>query len=348
MNLAAVAIGLLVAGRATAGALDPTNAPGPTMHTLEEIYQKVSWISPSVIGVTTVTNLVTVFNAGVARTGQTNSYIPGDDGTYQKGMAWPIPRFTVGDGIASNCVMDNLTGLMWLRNPDATGRDWTNAIDSCNALDGAGGRGGHTDWRLPNRKELESLIECRYFGPPLPNTIGTGQGAEGDPFIGIQAFESYWSSTAYAAITGAVWAISLYDGALVNINITSERCVWPVRTGQLANSHSSTNTSPMREINIINEDKGTIPAVSFNGLCALTPVKAGSFHLFITGGADGQLTDDGSGWLSGTVNIGGGVTVAVTGTINYDNGVYGVTAPVAAVNVIDKNVTITYTALAAP
>jgi len=106
---------------------------------------------------------------------------------------------------------------------------------------------------------------------------------------------------------------------------------------------SSTTVTTAGEVNVLNENKGTIPAVSFNGLCTLTPVKSGSFHLFITGGADGQLTDNGSGGLSGTVNIGGGVTLPASGTINYDNGAYGVICPVAAVNVIGKNVTITYT-----
>jgi hypothetical protein len=107
---------------------------------------------------------------------------------------------------------------------------------------------------------------------------------------------------------------------------------------------STTVTTPGEE-NVLNENKGSIPAVSFNGLCSLTPVKAGSFHLFITGGADGQLNDDGSGGLSGSVNIGGGVTVSASGTINYDNGAYGVVCPVSAQNVIGKNVTITYTRL---
>jgi len=40
MSVAVWAVGLLAAGRAMAGSLDPTNASGPTMHTLEEIYPK--------------------------------------------------------------------------------------------------------------------------------------------------------------------------------------------------------------------------------------------------------------------------------------------------------------------
>ena len=40
IRMAAVT-GLLMAGMARAGSLDPTNAPGPTMHTLEEIYEQL-------------------------------------------------------------------------------------------------------------------------------------------------------------------------------------------------------------------------------------------------------------------------------------------------------------------
>ena len=41
MSAAIVAVGILIGGRAAAGDLDPTNAPGPSMYSLEEIYQKL-------------------------------------------------------------------------------------------------------------------------------------------------------------------------------------------------------------------------------------------------------------------------------------------------------------------
>ncbi|MEI6516472.1 MAG: hypothetical protein WCO77_10865, partial [bacterium] len=49
--------------------------------------------------------------------------------------------------------------------------------------------------------------------------------------------------------------------------------------------------------------------------------------------------------LIGTVNIAGGDMVGASGTINYDNGAYGIVCPIEAGNVIGKNVTITYTQL---
>ncbi len=39
--LSVIAAGCLLTSRTLAGSLDPTNGPGPTMHTLEEIYQKL-------------------------------------------------------------------------------------------------------------------------------------------------------------------------------------------------------------------------------------------------------------------------------------------------------------------
>lgn len=117
-----IAMGFFVPGLAGAGDLDPPGTPDSTMHTLDEIYDKLELIDnklePAAPG-----------GAPVPRTGQTTSYAPGDDGDLQKGVAWPVPRFTDNE---DGTVTDNLTGLIWLTNadcPNAT-RNWASVFRS--------------------------------------------------------------------------------------------------------------------------------------------------------------------------------------------------------------------------
>ncbi len=126
--------------------------------------------------------------APVSKTGQTISYRTGDDGDYQAGVASPDPRFTDnGDGT----VTDNLTGLMWAKDANLGGvMIWNAAIDYANNLslggEGCGSSNTCTDWRLPNRFELESLLDLGN-SPAFPS---------GHPFLNF-AGTYYWSSTTY-------------------------------------------------------------------------------------------------------------------------------------------------------
>ncbi len=158
----------------------------------------------------------------------------GDDGTFAKGVAWPTPRFTVGTGISSNCVTDNLTGLMWLKNPDATLRGWWVALSYCTNLDGSVGLGGYKDWRLPNVRELLSLVDFRYAAPCVPNTAGTGQWTTGNPFMGIQTNRNYWSSTTYKNNANFTWGVDMSLGVTTSLNKFDGTgfYTWPVRGGQ--------------------------------------------------------------------------------------------------------------------
>lgn len=56
-----------------------------------------------------------------------------------------------GDGT----ITDLATGLMWQQSDDGTTRDWENALDYAESLTLA----GHDDWRLPNPKELHSILD---------------------------------------------------------------------------------------------------------------------------------------------------------------------------------------------
>jgi hypothetical protein len=171
--------------------------------------------------------------------------IVGQDGAVQAGVAWPVPRFIplvsrrndngAGGGMSRNgicdgseicdgTILDALTGLVWLRDafcqhfPNPT--DWPTALESVASLQsgycGLNDDSVAGDWRLPNVKELQSLIDFGQFGPALP---------VGHPFANVPSDSSptdqtnYWASTtavvapAFAAI-GYAWNIDLAFGII--------------------------------------------------------------------------------------------------------------------------------------
>ena len=210
---------LLAAGGVLAGDLTPPGPPGATMRTLQEIYDKLDDIDAKIEG----------GGAAVPMTGQTatvpiNPAPAGSDGDLQKGVAWPDPRFTDN---SNGTVTDNLTGLVWLKNANAFGtRTWANALADCAALkDGDHGlTDGSTagDWRLPNVRELHSLIDYGRFNPSLPS---------GHPFAGVQS-GSYWSSSTFADSTDVAWVVYLDFGYVYFGSKSATYYVWPVRGGQ--------------------------------------------------------------------------------------------------------------------
>ncbi|MFE8034209.1 DUF1566 domain-containing protein [Thiohalocapsa marina] len=209
------------AGTKRAGAFaEPAAAPGSTGHDLDDLYDLASERSRP------------------AKTGQTTSSATGDDGEIQAGVVWPDPRFTDnGDGT----VTDNLTGLIWLKNTNCFGtQPWTNALAKANALyDGCTDCGGADndcglvdsstagDWRLPNIKELQSLVDFGQDHPALPS---------GYPFLGVPTSidQSYhvWSSTSRADLTASAWYLNLRVGDVNNIGKSNLKYVLPVRGGQ--------------------------------------------------------------------------------------------------------------------
>ena len=146
----------------------------------------------------------------------------GQDGELQTGVADPSPRFTVlncAGLIATAVVTDNLTGLMWAADPSATAATWANALTTANDLTLC----GFTDWRLPNRKELRSLIN--YSSADNAATLN------GLGFGNVQA-DVYWSSSSYAGNAARAWIVGMSVGS-VNADVkTSSNFVWPVRAGQ--------------------------------------------------------------------------------------------------------------------
>ena len=163
----------------------------------------------------------TLVPSEIWKTGQTTSYASGDDGDLEKGVSWPAPRFIDHD---DETITDNLTGLMWAKNANLPNgeKTWQGALDYVKSINNGTGLGGHYDWRLPNRKELFSLIDRSRNSPALPSD---------STFQNVQA-GYYWSSTTYASNTDVAWVVSMWSGVVNNNNKSFDVYVWPVRSGQ--------------------------------------------------------------------------------------------------------------------
>jgi hypothetical protein len=118
--------------------------------------------------------------------------------------------------------------LIWLQRANCFyGRRWTDALSDANTL--ADGSCGLTDgsvagdWRLPNVKELQSLIDFGQFSPALP---------VGHPFFGVMSSGYYWSSTSYPYLPGWAWQVAANTGFVRQEYKTRTYAVWPVRGGQ--------------------------------------------------------------------------------------------------------------------
>jgi hypothetical protein len=165
--------------------------------------------------------------APVPKTGQTVSYATGDDGDLEEGVAWPSPRFITS---TTGIVTDALTGLVWLQDADCLGaRTWADALTQIENLNSGTNfgcdnytAGTFGDWRLPNVRELHSLIDYTQYSPALPS---------GHPFTGVRS-GAYWSSTTYADTTSYAWDVGLGYGNVYPGSKADADYVWPVRGGQ--------------------------------------------------------------------------------------------------------------------
>ncbi|MDL2121716.1 MAG: DUF1566 domain-containing protein [Deltaproteobacteria bacterium] len=127
-----IATALFLPGLVSAGDLEPSAAPGPTMKTLDEIPPTWSQKLDSTDGDPT--------------TGCNSS------------------RFECVMG--GEAVLDKETGLVWAKNANIVGtKTWLVAMIYCRTLIIAGRKG----WRLPTVEELASLVDTTQNSPVLPS-----------------------------------------------------------------------------------------------------------------------------------------------------------------------------------
>jgi len=176
--------------------------------------------------------------ARVPKTGQTSCYDPtgtgtgisctgtGQDGDLQKGL---VRSYTDnGDGT----ITDNLTGLIWEKKSDDgsihdkdTQYTWSDAFGVF--LNGPAGLNtvsfaGHNDWRLPNRFELESLVDLGQSNPSIDSifNVNCGANSSGNPGCLVANCSCtsvdtyYWSSTAIVLIPNFAWNVGFNIGGV--------------------------------------------------------------------------------------------------------------------------------------
>jgi len=131
-------------------------------------------------------------------------------------------------------VTDKRTGLMWQQCVDGlsgtscgTGSATTHAnfgaaLARATAVnnDSAGAGRGFSDWRVPNRNELASLVNLRCTSPAIQRSR----------FPGTPATSS-WTSTPLAT-AGLVWYVDFSDGNVAPSGSTGNRVLRLVRAGQ--------------------------------------------------------------------------------------------------------------------
>jgi serine protease len=165
--------------------------------------------------------------AAVLRTGQSQSYYPGDDGFMGTGAAAAAPRF-LDNG--DTTLTDTQTGLVWpaaaskmfsLACGEGGKRRWQDALDFVQCLNDTSFL-GYMDWRLPNTRELTSFTN--YGSSSLVDwraSVG---------FTGART-KSYWTSTTDAARANSAWTLSGKDGGRQRKKKSKKTLVWPVRGG---------------------------------------------------------------------------------------------------------------------
>lgn len=109
-----------------------------------------------------------------------------------------------GDGT----ITDTATGLVWQQDDSIDGMIWEDALAYAETLELA----GHDDWRLPNAKELQSIVDYTRspdtssspaLSPLFNSTSITNEGGAAD-------WPSYWSSTTHTNWTNQPGAAGAY------------------------------------------------------------------------------------------------------------------------------------------
>ena len=175
---------------------------------------------------------------GSVKLQSTGMYVPfaaNDDGSVEAGVPQTSSRM-IDNG--NGTVTDTMTGLVWLKQADCVNGTWTGALASVNTL--ASGQCGLSDgskagdWRMPNRKEMQSLQDreqnnhALYFNETFPSAT-QGFPTQNAIFSSMISLQYYWTSTTDAADTSQAWTVFSCDFGVYGIAKSSTGYTLAVR-----------------------------------------------------------------------------------------------------------------------
>ncbi len=153
----------------------------------------------------------------------------------------------LGDGT----IADHATGLQWMQDDSVDGMDWAGALAYCEDLDSA----GYGDWRLPDAKELQSIVDYTR-SPDTTDSAAIDPLFETTPIVALDGYDNYgwyWSSTTHLDGEGAGIYVSFgeatgyMDGAWLDVHGAGAQRSDP-KAGDPADYPAANTMSPQGDV----------------------------------------------------------------------------------------------------
>jgi hypothetical protein len=207
-------------------------------------------------------------------------------------LATPTADFTIpGNGTVTH----SKTGLMWKQCAEgqsgagcvtgsATAMSWGDAINAA-----ATTFAGYSDWRLPNKKELRSIVETGCYSPSINETA-----------FPATPISHFWSSTTYASNPANAWDVYFYGGGSFAVSKANNYSVRLVRGGQSFDSFDAQSDTTPDAFSITAQTSADLSSVATSNTITVSGINIAS-AISIVGG---------------TYSIDGGAYTATAGTVS--------------------------------
>jgi hypothetical protein len=184
--------------------------------------QTTCWADPNVIDCTDTGQ------DGEVQAGATLSYVDNEDGTItdlNTGLMWEV---------LCDQDPDDANNLTCPEDQDVdTEYSWAEAFTKIADMNAALYKGYH-DWRLPNYKELVSILDLEQSAPTVDSAFNNGACGTVNctaTECSCTASGDYWSSTTKAADVARKWAVSFDSGTVDSVGKGNSVYVRAVRGG---------------------------------------------------------------------------------------------------------------------